>query len=221
MATTSPSPFPPDWTAADMLAQLGGVPLERIRLAPLPGTASEQDVLDVHARTDRLCELIDGVLVEKTMGYLESLLALAIAHALRTFVRSRGLGIVLGADGMLRILPRQVRIPDVCFINWTRFPGGELPQVQIPAVAPDLAVEILSPGNTVGEMQRKLDDYFAAGVRLVWYVDPAARRATAYTAAGLGTTYSEADSLSGGEVLPGFALSLRDLFAEIGPERHP
>lgn len=67
MATISP-PFPADWTVADMLAQLGGVPPERIRLVPLPGTATEQDVIDVEARTDRLCELIDGVLVEKTMG---------------------------------------------------------------------------------------------------------------------------------------------------------
>ncbi|MEN6493848.1 MAG: Uma2 family endonuclease [Thermoguttaceae bacterium] len=215
MATISPSPFPPDWTVADMLAQLGDVPVNRIRLTPLPGTATEQDVLDVQARTDRLCELIDGVLVEKTLGYLESLLAAAIASYLRQFVRSRNLGIVLGADGTLKILPRQVRIPDVCFIRWERFPGGQLPQVQIPAVAPDLAVEVLSPGNTEGEMQRKLRDYFAAGVRLVWTIDPATRTAWTYTSPEQRTTYSEADRLSGGEVLPGFELPLRELFAEI------
>lgn len=216
MATISPSPFPPDWTVADMLAQLGDVPLNRIRLTPLPGTATEQDVLEIQARADRLCELIDGVLVEKTMGYLESLLAVAIASSLHQFVRARNLGIVLGADGTLRILPRQVRIPDVCFIRWERFPGGQLPQAPIPAVAPDLAVEVLSPSNTEGEMQRKLRDYFAAGVRLVWYIDPATRTARAYTSVDQGATYTEADRLPGGEVLPGFELPVRDLFAEIG-----
>lgn len=215
MATISPSPFPPDWTIADMLAQLGDVPANRIRLTPLPGTATEQDVLDVQAHTDRLCELVDGVLVEKTMGYRESLLAVAVASYLREFVRAKGLGIVLGADGTLRILPRQVRIPDVCFIGWERFPGRELPPVPIPAVAPDLAVEVLSPGNTEGEMQRKLRDYFTAGVRLVWYIDPTTRTARAYTAPDQSTTYGEADRLPGGDVLPGFELPLAELFAEL------
>jgi len=216
MATISPSPFPMDWTIADLLTQLGDVPVNRIRLTPL-GTATEKDVLEVRARTDRLCELVDGVLVEKTMGYLESLLALAIGERLRQFVLPRGLGIVLGADGTLKILRSQVRIPDVSFIGWERFPGRQLPQVQIPAVAPDLAVEILSPGNTEGEMQRKLRDYFAAGVRLVWYLDPAARTAQVYTSPDRGTTYLEDHVLSGGDVLPGFELPLRELFAEIPP----
>lgn len=135
-------------------------------------------------------------------------MAAGIASYLRQFVRSRNLGIVLGADGTLKILPRQVRIPDVCFIRWERFPGGQLPQVQIPAVAPDLAVEVLSPGNTEGEMQRKLRDYFAAGVRLVWTIDPATRTAWTYTSPEQGITYSETDRLSGGEVLPGFELPL-------------
>ena len=218
MATVSPSPFPADWTIADMLAQLGDVPPDRIRLVPLPGTATEQDVVDIQARTGRSCELIDGVLVEKTMGYIESLLAMAIGESLRRFVRPRRLGIVLGEAGAMRILRGQVRIPDVCFLSWERFPGGELPKVQIPAVAPDLAVEVLSPGNTEGEMQRKLRDYFAAGVRLVWYVDPATCSAKAYAAPDQCTTYTEAESLPGGDVLPGFELPLGELFAEVrGP----
>ena len=215
MTLVAPPTIPIDWTFGDLLAQLGDVPPGRIRLVPAPGTATEQDVIEVEDRTDRLCELVDGVLVEKTMGYQESLLAGAILEYLRAYVKARDLGIVLGADGTLKILPRQVRIPDVCFIAWERFPGGKLPPEPIPAVAPDLAVEVLSEGNTAGEMQRKLRDYFAAGVRLVWYVDPRSRTATAYTAPEQETVLDQQQSLSGGEVLPGFELPLRDLFAEL------
>jgi Uma2 family endonuclease len=202
-------------TVADLWERLGQLPLDRIRLTPTPGTATEQDVLDVIDHEDRICELVDGVLVEKTMGYKESLLAMAIGEFLRRFVRERNLGIVLGEGGTLRILPRQVRIPDVCFLSWQRFPGGKLPEAPIPAVAPDLAVEVLSGSNTEGEMRRKLQDYFAAGVRLVWYVDPRTRTAAVYTSPEQRTVFDEGGVLTGGDVLPGFELPLRELFAEI------
>ena len=210
-----PTSVPADWTMADLLASLGHIPLQRIRMRPPPGTATEEDVLKAEGHTGRICELIDGVLVEKAMGYLESLLAGAIVEALRKFVRQRNLGIVLTPDGTLRILPGQVRVPDACFVAWDRFPGGTLPKVAIPAVAPDLAVEILSEGNTPGEMERKLRDYFAAGVRLVWYIDPRSRTARAYTAPGVCEELAEQGILSGRDVLPGFELSLAGLFAEM------
>ncbi len=130
-------------------------------------------------------------------------------------MRERKLGVVLGPDGTLRISPRQVRIPDVCFIRWDRFPGGKLPATPIPAVAPDLAVEVLSEGNTEGEMRRKLRDYFAAGVRLVWYVDWRTRTTAVYTAPEQCQVLGEDDVLTGGDVLPGFELPLRELFAEV------
>lgn len=215
MATISDSAVPSVWTVADMLEQLGNVPANRVLLVPTPGTATEQDLLNLLDHQDRICELMDGVLVEKTMGYIESILAIALGSYLRDFVQKHKLGIVLGEAGTLRILPRQVRIPDVSFISWEKFPGGKLPQVPIPAVAPDLAVEVLSPSNTEGEMQRKLQDYFAAGVRLVWYIEPATRTAKVYTAPDQCTVLDDTQSLTGGEVLPGFELSLRDLFAEI------
>jgi Uma2 family endonuclease len=202
-------------TVADLWERLGQVPLSRIRLIPTPGAAAEQDVLDSIDHSERICELIDGVLVEKTMGYMESLLAMAVGEFLRRFVRDQKLGIVLGADGPLRILPRQIRVPDVCFVSWERLPDGKLPQTPILPVAPDLAVEVLSEGNTEHEMHRKLSDYFAAGVRLVWYIDPRTRTAAVYTAPEQCTMLNETDVLTGGDVLPGFALSLRELFAEI------
>jgi Uma2 family endonuclease len=204
-----------EWTLADLLQQLGDIPPNRIRMVPPPGTATEEDVLKAEGHTGRVCELIDGVLVEKTVGYRESLLACAISAELRAFVGPRRLGIVLGADGTLKILPRQVRIPDVCFISWQRFPEGRLPDEPIPAVAPDLAVEVLSEGNTEGEMRRKLREYFSAGTCLVWHVDPRTRSAEVYTSPERSEVLGETGVLSGGDVLPGFALPLATLFAEV------
>jgi Uma2 family endonuclease len=207
--------IPADWTFADLLEQLGNIPPNRIRLTPPPGTATEEDVLRAEGHTGRICELIDGVLVEKTMGYLESILAVAIIDALHGFVRARNLGIVLAPDGTLRILPAQVRAPDVSFVSWQRFPEGKLSQKPIPPIVPDLAVEILSEGNTEAEMERKLRDYFVAGVRLVWYIDPRSRTARVYTAPEHCQVLGDQGTLLGGDVLPGFELSLAGLFAEL------
>lgn len=214
MATVLSTVLPTDWTLADMLTHLGGIPLERIRTYPPLGMATQEDVLQSESRDRRICELIDGVLVEKTMGYLESLVAAMIIQRLGHFVETHDLGIVLGPDGTLRILPNQVRIPDVCFISWNQFPNRELPEDPILARAPDLAVEVLSKGNTEGEMRRKLHDYFTAGVRLVWYIDPRSRTAKVYTSEDQCTEFDEQQSLSGGEVLPGFELPLEELFAK-------
>lgn len=205
-------------TLADLHKRFGPMPLWRIRREPAPGTATERDVLEILAREDRLCELVDGVLVEKTMGFEESFLALAIGTFLNNFVAPRKLGIVTGADGTIRLAPGLVRIPDVAFFSWDRIPNRRFPRKPIPKLAPDLAVEVLSASNTRKEMQRKLADYFKAGVRLVWYVDPKTRMVQVFTSRSSRKTLRESQTLDGGAVLPGFSVSLRQLFAEPTPE---
>ena len=216
LARSAPPPSSPplDWTIADLLEQLGGVPPRRVRWVPTPGTATEKDVIETEARTGRICELIDGVLVEKTMGSYESAVAAAMIYFLKTYLRRRRLGVVLAPDGLLRILPRQVRVPDVAFLSWTRLGGRRWKRQPILAAAPDLAVEVLSKGNTKAEMKRKLRDYFTAGVRLVWFIDPRTRTAQSYVGPEQFQSIGENGALSGGDVLPGFKLALRDLFAE-------
>jgi Uma2 family endonuclease len=179
---------------------------------PAPGTATEKDVLEVERQTGCPCELIDGTLVEKAMGYYESFLAVEVIFSLRTFLEKHDLGIVLGADGTLQVLPAQVRVPDACFIAWERFPHRHLPSEPIPSLVPDLAIEVLSASNTEAEMQRKLQDYFTAGVKLVWYIDPQTRSAKSYTAENQFVTVDDSGSLCGGDVLPGFQLPLKALF---------
>jgi len=206
-----------DWTVADLLAHFGPMRLRRIRLDPAPGTATEDDVVQIHDREKRLYELVDGVLVEKVMGYSESYLACLLIHLLNGFVMPRNLGIVAGEAGMLQLAAGLVRIPDVSFVTWDRLPDRRLPREPIPALAPDLAVEVLSPSNTRQEMERRLRDYFTAGVRLVWYVDPPSRTLTVYTAPDQAQLLRETDTLDGGDVLPGFTLPLQQLFVEPGP----
>jgi Uma2 family endonuclease len=206
-------------TLADLLGQLGGVSPARVRLSPSPGTASEHDVLSIHGREGRLCELVDGTLVEKAMGFKESCLAVALQAYLLAHVRSGQLGLVSGEAGMLRLSSGLVRIPDVSFVSWDRIPGRRMPAEPIPALAPDLAVEILSEGNTSAEMTRKLREYFEASVRLVWLIDAANRTVTVYQSPDQFTLLTEQQTLDGGEVLPGFSLCLADLFAELDQQK--
>ena len=204
-------------TVADLLERFGPMPDGRIRTDPPPGTATEQDVIDIEARESRLCELVDGVLVEKTVGIYESYLALQMGHLLTMFVERHGLGMVVGADGMMRLAAGLVRIPDVSFVSWSQLPGRRVPRVPIADLAPDLAVEVISPSNTAREMERKLQDFLTAGVRLVWYVYPGPQEVHVYTAERHDVLTLDQE-LSGGDVLPGFVLPLRQLFEEAEEE---
>jgi Uma2 family endonuclease len=213
-------PLPPAtaWTAADLVDRFGPIPLWRIRFDPPPGTASEADALAIWEREKRLCELVDGTLVEKTVGYQEAYLAVLLARLIGNFVEAAGLGIILGADGMAKLAPGLLRIPDVSFIPWERHPDRKVPKLPYVPFAPSLAVEVLSPSNTAREMSRKLDDYFRTGVRLVWYVDPEARTVEVYTARERSTVLKEGDTLDGGEVLPGFRVPVARLFEDLAPK---
>ena len=129
----------------------------------------------------------------------------------------RKLGIVCGTDGTLKLLPGMVRIPDVAFISWDRLPDRKRPKVPIPLLAPDLAVEVLSESNTKAEINRKLREYFRAGVKSVWVVDTKKREAQVYTSARKSVHVNEDQAIDGGSVLPGFVLPLRDLFTDGTP----
>jgi Uma2 family endonuclease len=204
--------LPTGWSFADLQRHLGNVPAHRIRLDPPPGYATENDVTQIEQSEDRLFELENGVLVEKAMGWYESIVACQIILEIGIYLRSHDLGQVLGADGSFRMLPGVIKIPDVSFVSWSRFPPEKLARRPVPELVPDLAVEILSESNTPEEMARKLMCYFEAGVRLVWYVDPASRTATCYTATDQSVSIPQSGELDGGEVLPGFRLSLAWLF---------
>src|SRR5262249_18376646 len=105
-------------TVADLLRRLGNVPAHRVRLHPPLGTATERDLIRKNESKFKtaICELVDGCLVEKPVGWEESAIAFLIGHALLTFTKPRRLGTVLGPDGMLRLVPGLLRAPDVSFL---------------------------------------------------------------------------------------------------------
>jgi Uma2 family endonuclease len=205
-------------TLQDFVKRLGNIPLSRVLMDPLPGQATEADLLEAERRYHRLYELVDGTLVEKGMGFEESLLAGVLIEILRRFVVPRNLGVIATPDAMVRLFPGLVRAPDVAFASWDRFPNRKIPKVPIPSLAPELVIEVLSKSNTRPEMKRKRGEYFDAGVRLVWEVDPRRRQVSVYTPDGAVTVLEASQRLEGGDVLPGFVLELKDLFSEL--DRH-
>ncbi|HZW29540.1 MAG TPA: Uma2 family endonuclease, partial [Isosphaeraceae bacterium] len=161
-------------TVADLLRRLGNVPAHRVRLHPTPGTATEKDLIRNNESKFKsaICELVDGCLVEKPMGWEEAAIAGLIIHFLIAFVRPRKLGTVLPPDGMLRLVPGLVRVPDVSFLARGKLTRSKRGGQRVPSVAADLAVEVISKSNTRAEIARKVVEYCAAGTRLAWVVDP-------------------------------------------------
>jgi Uma2 family endonuclease len=205
-------------TVADLLKNLGNISPARIHLYPLPGTATEKDVLNMERRTGRLCELVEGTLVEKTMGFEESFLAMWLGSFLNQFLAEHKLGIIAGEQGPFRLGSGLVRIPDVSFISWNQLPNRKIPKKPIPDLYPDLAVEVLSRKNTKAEIDRKLHEYFRSGTRLAWVVDPRKRNVRVYTAPDQFRLLTEDQSLDGGDVLPGLSLPLREVFSQLEQE---
>ncbi|HEX6962226.1 MAG TPA: Uma2 family endonuclease [Lacipirellula sp.] len=198
-----------------MQAQLGGIPLERIRMAPPPGMATDEDALRIQDAEGRTCEVLDGVLVEKAMGFFEARVATVLAFILEGFLQEHDLGIAVGPDGLVRLTTTRTRAPDVAVIRWEKFPQRQLPAAPVPNLAPDLTVEVLSKGNTRKEIETKLDDYFTAGVKASWIIDPARKTAKLYRSR---TDVTEIDDrgILQASVLPGFALVLGDLLERAG-----
>jgi Uma2 family endonuclease len=212
---------PPPRTLAELIHQLGDVRPERILADPPPGTATPADVLRLcNAEPRRLCELVDGVLVEKPRGHQESRLAYWLGVYVGEYLRRNDRGIATGADGPHELEIDLIRFPDFAFIAYDRIPPGADPATPMPDWVPNLVAEVLSPGNTAVEMDRKLREYFDAGVQLVWYIDPRSRTVRVYSSHDDFTTLTEGDELDGGSVLPGFRLSIRELF-ELALKLHP
>jgi Uma2 family endonuclease len=159
-------------------------------------------------------ELVDGRLVERSMGAESSFIGANLLSLLVVFCKTHGLGWVFGADCGYQCFPGQpglVRKPDVSFLRSDKLPGGRLPEGHV-KVAPDLAVEVLSPNDLVYETDQKVEEYLAAGVPLVWVVHPQSHVVLTYRADGSIQGLRQNDGLSGEGVLPGFRCRVGDIF---------
>ncbi|MDR3623286.1 MAG: Uma2 family endonuclease [Paludisphaera borealis] len=200
-------------TAQDLLDSLGGIPPARVLMRPAPGTATEADLIAINQGKKVICELVDGVLVEKPMGIRESLLAAALIALIQRFADAHKLGFVTGEAGTMRVMPGLVRVPDVAFMAWGRVPGNRVPTQPIPDLSPDLAIEVLSVSNTKAEMERKIGEYFESGTAFVWLVDPKTRTITIHDRdESEARVYGGSDAIVLNKVLPGFRFTLNELF---------
>jgi Uma2 family endonuclease len=158
-------------------------------------------------------EVVRGRLVREPVpagehGWLE----VRLGHHLYMHVERHGLGVVLGCTGyILASEPLTLRAPDLSFVAHARVHNG-YPMRTYSRVAPDLAVEIVSPSNRRRELEEKVRQFLEAGTRAVWVVDPIRRCVTVH-GPGSSVRLEHGEVLDGGDVVPGFSLPVDELFA--------
>lgn len=199
---------------ADLHAALGRIPLDRISMDPPPGTATKADLLLLgrFGGFRPFHELVEGTLVAKTAGWNKGRMTPMLAYAFGKYLTERPIARMTGAGGPYETIDGRVRCPDFAVVLNARILEADAAEDDILPIAPDLAVEVILEGNTPEEGVILLREYFAAGVRLVWYVDPRKRSVRVFTSPTDVRELTEDDTLDGGDVLPGFELSIREWF---------
>jgi Uma2 family endonuclease len=161
-------------------------------------------------------ELVDGRLVERKMSIWSSYVAGMIFHLLNSFCREHHLGWVLPEGTSFQCFPAypgKVRRPDTAFIRLQRLSLAQATTEGHCSVAPDLAVEVVSPNDTVYEIDEKVREFLDAGVPLVWVVNPDQRTVAIHRAGGVSVILRENDEISGEDVIPGFRCRVGDFTA--------
>jgi Uma2 family endonuclease len=192
----------------------------RSHIAVMPQTIplTAEELLHLNLPNKRT-ELVRGALiVREPAGYRHGDVAARLLTMIGAFVYANKLGRVLAAETGFTLArnPDTVRAPDVAFITSARAPDP--PPRGFAELAPDLAVEVLSPGDRPGEVLAKVGDWLDAGCRLVWVIDPERRKAQAFRADGAVTLLSGDETLDGEDVLPGLSCRLREVFGSEGGE---
>ncbi|MGE5192503.1 MAG: Uma2 family endonuclease [Deltaproteobacteria bacterium] len=161
------------------------------------------------------CELVKGEL--RPMSPADSghgAFSMNLAAPLHQFVRAKKLGIVMAAETgfIIERDPDTVRAPDAAFIRHDRVAAAGV-SVKFWVGAPDLAVETMSPTDTVYEVDQKVQEWLAAGTRLVWVINPQQQTVTVYGPDHTATILGVADTLDGADVVPGFQISVAEIFS--------
>jgi Uma2 family endonuclease len=158
-------------------------------------------------------ELVRGELREMTPpGGIHGSTAVNFSSLLLGFVKEKKLGVVMVETGYkLASNPDTIRGPDISFLSTAKLSPGGLPDGYIEG-APDLAVEIVSPGDTASEIQDKVQDYLAYGTQMIWVVYPQQRIVIIHYPDGMARTLRETDTLSGESVIPGFSCQVAEIF---------
>lgn len=158
---------------------------------------------------NRLFELINGEIVEKVASFTPSRIALRIGYLLATYLDQHDIGYVTGADGSYILSPGYEVMPDVGYISKERLPREPEREVEGP---PDLAVEVKSPTDSKRELRQKAEVYLRFGTKMVWLVFLEDQRVEVYVPDDDVREFDINGVLDGGEVLPGFTLSVSEIF---------
>lgn len=190
-------------------------------VAPIhhPGLTAEE--LLALPRDGSRTELVRGAVVHMTpAGARHGAVTARIGRLLDEYVEAHGFGVCCGAETgfVLRRAPDTVRAPDAAVVAASRIPATGIPVAYWPC-APDLAVEVVSPRDRPAEIQAKLEEYFDAGTRLVWLVEPEQRTVQVCRSAHDVRVLDANDDIDGGDVLPGFRCPVRRLFPPVGSPR--
>ena len=159
-------------------------------------------------------ELVAGEIIHMApTGAEHGVVTARIGHLIQEYAIAHGTGVCCGAETgfILQRRPDIVRAPGIAFVADERIPKTGIPKTYWP-FAPDLAVEVVSPSDRLTEMHAKIADYFAAGTRLVWLVEPAARVVHIYRSPRDVQMIGDDGELSGGDLLPGFRCAVQWLF---------
>ncbi len=178
-------------------------------IANLPTRFTPEDLLNLEK--DGLYELVDGKLVEKPMSFVANRTAGIIIRRLGDFVEKTHAGDVV-PEQAFQCFPHDpdlVRRPDVAFVAAER--AAQIPDEGHVRIAPDIAIEVISPGNKINEFEEKLADYRKAGIKLVWEVNPKFRFIRVHRLDRKPERFEEADTITGEPVLPGFSAYVREL----------
>jgi Uma2 family endonuclease len=165
---------------------------------------------------DMLYELVEGQLQEKNVGIPESEIATLLIEFLAPFLRSHRLGKLFG-EAIFRIDQQKdlQRRPDVAYVSHSKWPvNRRAPKVSVWDLVPDLAIEVVSPTNSAAEVQRKIHEYFQAGVSRVWVIYPEQKYIHIYASTTQIQVLQLGDELDGGDLIPGFRLPLVALFED-------
>ncbi len=163
-------------------------------------------------RDGRKYELIEGELLMSPVGATHSLVCLNLATLLIRFVEGKRLGKVFDSSMGFRLSPKILLSPDVSYVSKARLKKIMIAPEKFLYGAPDLAVEVLSPGDTRDFIERKLEKHFQHGTRLAWVVDPKRKTVTFHSLDEVTRLARLSDVLTGGDVLPRFSCKLRAIF---------
>jgi Uma2 family endonuclease len=171
--------------------------------------ATEEDLLRT-PRDGQKYELVDGQIRVSPAGSRHGLVCIAVALQVGAFVKARQLGYLFDSSTGFRLPGGNVRLPDVAFVARGRFASEQVPE-GFADLAPDLAVEVLSPSDRSRDVLDKVGEYLQAGVHLVWVIDPKRRTAAVYKSLTEVRRLGPEDLLDGEDVVPGFRCRLADV----------